>query len=109
VLFVFAASSSHEERNEIIRQNIEVLKLSDNKLNNIKPNMGHEGRTVNVLEIQSALFRLDAWKCYWELNDLEYPSGWTYDFMPSYCFEQERVKENKLQGVMNNQVMVHES
>jgi hypothetical protein len=78
---------------------------------NIKPNMGekdHEGRTVNVLEIQSTIFRLDAWKCYWELNDLEYPSGWTDDFMPSYCFEQERVKENKLQGIMNNQVMVHE-
>ena len=63
---------------------------------------------MNVLEIQSTLFRLDAWKCYWELNDLEFPHSWSDDFMKCYCFDQGRVKENKLMGVMNNHNIVHE-
>ena len=50
----------------------------------------------------------DAWKCYWELNDLEYPHSWADDFMKSYCFEQGRVNDNQMSGVMNNQIIVHE-
>jgi len=54
----------------------------------LQPNVGesnHEGRIVNFIEIQSTTFRIDAWKCYWDLNDTEFPSGWTDDFMQSYC------------------------
>jgi hypothetical protein len=73
---------------------------------NIQPNQGepnHAGRTVDAIEIQSATFRIDAWKCFWTVSDTEFPSGWYDDFLVSYC----KIKENNHYGIMNDQKIVH--
>lgn len=52
------------------------------------------GRFINAIEIQSTTFRLDAWKCFYELLDTEYPSGWGVDvWYYNYCVQSGRVTD----------------
>jgi len=65
------------------------------------------GHVVNAIELQSTTFRIDAWRCWWELSDTEFPSGWYDLFMNKYCFSQNAAGNHSM-GVMDIQYAVHE-
>jgi hypothetical protein len=50
----------------------------------MKPNQ--IGRYMDMVEIQSCTYRIDAWSCFYELADSEFPSGWGMDvWYYDYC------------------------
>lgn len=36
------------------------------------------GREVDAVEVQAITYSINAWNCFYELADTEYPSGWGY-------------------------------
>jgi hypothetical protein len=63
---------------------------------------GKHGRFVNAIEIQSTLYRVDAWACLYDVIDTEYPSGWGLDlwFYP-YCVDGKRIHNGRM-GVLDS-------
>jgi hypothetical protein len=61
------------------------------------PSADHIGRFVTGIEIQSTTFSMEAWNCWWEMQDTQFPSGWGADvWFWDYCVTQKRVKNSKI-------------
>jgi hypothetical protein len=65
------------------------------------------GRLVNMIELQATAFDINAWKCFYELIDTEYPSGWGLDmWFWNHCIKSGRIKEGKM-GIIDTMIIVH--
>ncbi|KAF5826592.1 hypothetical protein DUNSADRAFT_2589 [Dunaliella salina] len=65
------------------------------------------GREVDMVEIQSTTFRMDAYSCWFEMIDLRFPSGWGLDlWWYHYCAKSGRVRHAR-QGVIDVFHVVH--
>lgn len=65
------------------------------------------GRIVNMIEIQAVAFEINAWKCFYELIDTEYPSGWGLDmWFWHHCINNGRIQEGKM-GIIDTMKIVH--
>lgn len=65
------------------------------------------GRWVDAVEVQSTTFRLDAWECWYEMIDTEFPSGWGTDvWFWGYCVTSGKLPNAKL-GIIDTQTIVH--
>jgi hypothetical protein len=65
------------------------------------------GRLLTSIELQSTTFTVDAWACWWELNDTEFPSGWTDTFVYNYCVTSGRLGHVGKLGIMDTQHIHH--
>lgn len=55
------------------------------------------GRFVAFVEVQATTFRMDAWECFYELNDPRFPTGLGADiWFEGYCIKTNRVKNANL-------------
>ena len=53
-------------------------------------------RKVDMIESQAISLRIDAWECWYEMSDLEFPSGWGTDlWFHEYCVESKRIPTNR--------------
>lgn len=67
-------------------------------------------RKVNMIEIQAITLRMDAWSCWYEMNDLEFPHGWGTDlWFQEYCLEKNRLdaKKRKTMAVIDKFVAIN--
>jgi hypothetical protein len=65
------------------------------------------GHFVNMIEIQATAFDIDAWQCFYELIDTEYPSGWGLDvWFWNHCIKSGRIQEGKM-GIIDIMKIVH--
>jgi len=65
------------------------------------------GRFVNMIEIQAVAFDINAWQCFYELIDTEYPSGWGLDvWFWHRCINSGRIQEGKM-GIIDTMKIVH--
>jgi hypothetical protein len=65
------------------------------------------GHFVNMIEIQATAFDIDAWQCFYELIDTEYPSGWGLDvWFWNHCINSGRIPEGKM-GIIDTTKIVH--
>lgn len=68
---------------------------------------GYTGRLISSVEVQAVTFRIDAWKCMYDLIDTEYPSGYGIDvWFYEYCTSSGRVPNGRL-GVIDSQFVIH--
>lgn len=60
-----------------------------------------------MLEIQASTFRPDVWRCFYDLVDTEFPSGWGIDmWYHDYCIESKRVT-NASMAVIDTMYVQH--
>jgi hypothetical protein len=73
----------------------------------IHENPNEIGRFVNMIEIQATVFEINAWECFYELVDTEYPSGWGLDmWFWHHCIDSGRIGEGKL-GIIDTMKIIH--
>ncbi len=67
------------------------------------------GRVVTHLEVFLAVFRPSAWRCFWELFDLEYETGgWIDSFMYRHCKREHEKRGEKFQmAIFDDLLAVH--
>ena len=65
------------------------------------------GRLVDMIELQMTTFTAEAWACFYELADSEYPSGWGMDiWFYDYCISAKRIRETRM-GVLDLFSTIH--
>jgi hypothetical protein len=65
------------------------------------------GRSVQFIEMQATSFRPDVWRCFYDLIDTEFPSGWGIDlWFYEYCIGGKRV-ENATMAIIDTMHVQH--
>lgn len=108
-----AAFFNFVETNDLCIASPSIKATGHTQLNPRELKQGVSGRYVTAIEVQSITFRLvDAWSCFYELIDTEYPSGWGIDiWFHEYCMATKRITRTSSDGyclgVMDGQFVVH--
>jgi hypothetical protein len=65
------------------------------------------GRSVSMIDIQAIIFDINAWQCFYELIDTEYPSCCGLDvWFWHRCINSRRIQEGKM-GIIDTMKTVH--